>query len=108
MRWWCSATGQPWTWAWRPYPGVWLLVGLLAFWYLRSQWSETTGSEARRHGAWYFSGLFCIWLALDWPVGALGAGYLASVHTATYLLLSLVAPPCLILGIPDASLRRAL
>jgi putative membrane protein len=108
MRWWCSATGQPWTWAWRPYPGVWLFVGLLTVWYLRIHRSEAPSGETRRRGVWYLTGLLCIWLALDWPVGALGAGYLASVHTATYILLSLVAPPCLILGIPDPALRRAL
>ncbi len=112
MQWWCSATGQPWTWAWRPYPGVWLLVGLLSLWYLRIRRLESVGGAAApppgQHTAWYASGVFCIWLALDWPIGALGAGYLASFHTVTYILLSLVAPPCLILGIPDAAMRRAL
>lgn len=97
MTWWCSATGELWKWSWRAYPGVWLMVGLLFFWYWRS---------VRRAGArvspWFVAGLLCIWAALDWPVGALGAGYLASVHTISYILLALVAPPCLILGIPAA------
>jgi cytochrome oxidase Cu insertion factor (SCO1/SenC/PrrC family) len=30
MQWWCSAQGAPWTWAWRPCLGVWLLVLLIA------------------------------------------------------------------------------
>jgi putative membrane protein len=60
------------------------------------------------HYAWFFAGLLCIWVALDWPVGALGAGYLASFHTVTYILLSLIAPPCLILGVPGAMIAAGL
>lgn len=97
MTWWCSATGELWKWSWRAYPGVWLMVGLLFFWYWRG---------TRRAGAtispWFVVGLVCIWAALDWPIGALGAGYLAAVHTISYILLALVAPPCLILGLPAA------
>ena len=56
---------------------------------------------SRAGGARWLVGLMLlIWAALDWPIGALGAGYLASVHTLSYILLSLVAPPCLILGVP--------
>jgi cytochrome c oxidase assembly factor CtaG len=44
-----------------------------------------------------------LWLALDWPIGALGAGYLASVHMLQFLLMALVAPPMLLMGpSPDA------
>ena len=35
MTWWCSATGEPWTWAWKAYPGVWLFLAVLAFAYWR-------------------------------------------------------------------------
>jgi putative membrane protein len=117
MQWWCSATGEPWTWQWQAYPGVWAFVGLLAFWYFR-----TVGrSDGRTVGtmsagppvrpsdhAWFLTGLFSIWLALDWPIGALGAGYLASFHTITYILLSFIAPPCLILGLPRAAIIAGL
>lgn len=97
MTWWCSATGELWSWSWRAYPGVWLMVGLLFSWYWRAR---------RRAGnagisPWFIAGLLCLWAALDWPIGALGAGYLVSVHTVSYILLALVAPPCLILGIPE-------
>jgi putative membrane protein len=124
VTWWCSATGELWTWTWRAYPGVWLFVGLLlgCYW-----WAvRRTGGPADRRtvgpatvagpqegisparppvrpsAAWYLMGVLCVWLALDWPIGALGAGYLASFHTVSYILLALVAPPCLILGIPRA------
>jgi cytochrome c oxidase assembly factor CtaG len=42
--------------------------------------------------------LATIWLALDWPLGAL-AGYLTSAHTGQLILLSLVAAPLLLLGL---------
>ncbi|HEY7681895.1 MAG TPA: cytochrome c oxidase assembly protein [Gemmatimonadales bacterium] len=117
VQWWCSATGQPWTWGWKAYPGVWLFVGALAFWYLtpgRRYDGRTVAGATDRLTVrpsqlfWFFTGLLAIWLALDWPIGALGAGYLASFHTASYILLSLVAPPCLILGVPEAWVREAL
>ncbi len=107
MQWWCSATGQPWTWAWKAYPGVWLFVGVLAYWYWRAI-VRSTDPVPRRNTGWFVTGLLCIWVALDWPVGALGAGYLATFHTITYILLSLVAPPCMLLGIPGAAVRRGL
>ncbi|MGE0440922.1 MAG: cytochrome c oxidase assembly protein, partial [Gemmatimonadales bacterium] len=38
------------------------------------------------------------WVALDWPLGALG-GYLASAHTGQFILIALAAPPLLLLGL---------
>lgn len=99
MNWWCAATGESWTWAWRAYPGVWLFVLLLGWWAIRG---------AGRWSPWTIAGLACIWFALDWPLGALGAGYLVSAHTLSYILLTLVAPPCLLLGVPRATIIRAL
>ncbi|HWA16722.1 MAG TPA: cytochrome c oxidase assembly protein [Gemmatimonadales bacterium] len=110
MTWWCSATGEPWTWAWKAYPGVWLFVGLLAVLYWAAVW-RPVGAQVHtrlqgRHTAWFAAGLFAIWLALDWPIGALGAGYLTSFHTITYILLVMVAAPSLILSIPEQQLSR--
>ena len=119
MTWWCSATGQTWTWAWKAYPGVWLFIGLLGGWYWwvrRHDRAAPRGisvsagagaSSGMQETLWFGTGLLALWLSLDWPIGALGAGYLASMHTVSYILLSLIAPPCLILGIPVAAQRRA-
>ena len=49
-------------------------------------------------------GLLVLWLALDWPIGALGAGYLASVHMLQFLLIALLAPPLLLRGLSPAAL----
>ena len=46
----------------------------------------------------FLFGLLLVWAALDWPIGTLGGGYLASMHSVQWLMLSQVAPPFLILG----------
>ena len=51
------------------------------------------------HVALYGGGLLLLWAALDWPVGTLGAGYLASAHMVQFLLIALIAPPLLLLGL---------
>jgi putative membrane protein len=100
MQFWCAASGAAWTWTWRAYPGVWLFIALLGVFVWR--WNR---AGARRHGATapaihplFLLGLLVVWLALDWPIGALGAGYLASVHMLQFLLVALIAPPLLLRG----------
>ena len=107
MTWWCSASGQPWTWAWKAYPGVWLFVSFLLLGYMLARRATPAPLQppARRPG-WVLGGVFTVWLALDWPIGALGAGYLASLHAASWVMLSLIAPPLFLLGWPSASLER--
>jgi len=100
MQWWCSATGVEWSWAWRAYPGVWLFVLGLAIWYART---TVHASRLTAHGSRLASfglGLVLLWLALDWPAGALGAGYLLSIHTTQYVVITLVAIPLLLVGVP--------
>lgn len=109
MNWWCSATGEPWTWTWRPYPGVWLAIALLLFLYVRWRRGAERASSAP-WGVWrtlsFGLGLLLVWAALDWPVGALGAGYLISLHEAQWLLLAQIAPPFLILGAPPSAWQQ--
>ncbi len=97
MQWWCSATGFPWTWAWQWYPGVHLLLVLFAigWWQLgrRQRWSA-------RPWRWFALAWITLLITLDWPIGKLGAGYLASVHTGQFLLLTLAVGPSLIKCIP--------
>jgi cytochrome c oxidase assembly factor CtaG len=105
MSFWCSASGAAWTWQWRGYPGVWLFILLLAFgmWAWNRAGARRVGRPRRPMHPGFLSGLIVLWLALDWPIGALGAGYLASVHMLQFLLLALIAPPMLLQGpSPDA------
>lgn len=102
MQWWCAAQGVAWTWTWRPYPGVWIFIGILLLAYLRHFGG---GGADRRCRASFIVGLVVLWAALDWPIGALGSGYLASIHMVQFLLIALAAPPLLLLGIPRDSYR---
>lgn len=104
MQWWCSAQGTAWSWKWQPYPGVWLALLLLAHFYFRVLRRAPSGAGAAGpDSSWRLAagvgGFIALWLALDWPLGALGAGYLASVHMVQYLLIALIAPPLLLSGI---------
>lgn len=101
MQWWCAATSADWTWTWRPYPGVWLLLFLVALLYARRMHRvRQTGSISTPSLIWFSLGLLMLWLVLDWPVGALGAGYLLSVHTAQYVVITLIAMPLMLAGCP--------
>lgn len=100
MNWWCSARGTAWTWNWQPYPGVWLFILLIALgvWWWNRAGARALGRAPMPLHPLFVVGLFVLWLALDWPIGALGAGYLASVHMLQFLLMALVAPPLLLRG----------
>jgi putative membrane protein len=106
MQWWCAATGQAWTWAWRWYPGVWALVAAIGgvAWWLRPREATAAARRDRRLGA---AGVVALWVALDWPLGPLGAGYLASVHALQFLLIAFVAAPLLVAGVRRGVAARA-
>jgi cytochrome c oxidase assembly factor CtaG len=103
MQWWCAATAAEWSWNWRPYPGVWLFMFAIAGWYALS---------LRRYAATplrlvsFVVGAALLWLSLDWPAGALGAGYLLSIHTTQYVVITCIAVPFLLVGIPPAARPR--
>lgn len=124
MRWWCSAIVEKWTWTPRPYIGVWLLCGALVAGYVVSRRRHTrseattplgadglgdTDPKRDRRRSWQFAGgIFFLWMASDWPIGTLGASYLASVHMTQYMLYTLAAAPLLLLGTPEWMARRIL
>lgn len=111
MQWWCSSQTVAWDWTWRPYLGVWGLVAAIAVSYafhVRTLGKlETSGLDRGgvRHMVFFASGLVCLWAALDWPLGPLGASYLASIHMVQFLLVALVAPPLLLLGLPAGTFQ---
>jgi putative membrane protein len=99
MQFWCSATGRPWTWEWRAYPGAWLFVALLIYGYVALRRRHAGRWPAERTMSFSF-GVLAVWAAIDWPIGVLGSGYLLSIHEVQYLLLGLVGPALLLLGLP--------
>ena len=109
MQFWCSATNTAWSWTWTAYPGVWLFLALL--WFAVARWNRAASRRAGTdHGPMhpaFYGGLVLLWLALDWPIGALGAGYLASVHMVQFILIAMLAPPALLLGLSPQTLAMA-
>lgn len=88
---------MPWNWEWQWYPGVHLfLLALFAGWY----WLGTRHRWTRRPWGWFALAWIALLATLDWPIGKLGAGYLASVHTLQFLLLTLLVGPALLRSIP--------
>lgn len=109
ISWWCTSLAEPWSWSFRAYPGVWIAVAVLAgsyVWAVRLN-GAAEGIDRRRTG-FFMAGVLVFWLASDWPLGTLGAGYLASAHMVQYVLYVLVAAPLLWLGTPEWMARRVL
>jgi putative membrane protein len=109
MQWWCAAQNVAWTWTWRAYPGVWLFVFAIAMAYvaIRRRAAAAGIAAERRRTVSFLTGLLLLWVALDWPVGALGAGYLASLHMLQFLVLAMIAPPLLLWGLDPRALAGA-
>ena len=113
MEWWPVAGGETWAWAWRAYPGVWLFIAALGAAYVLLLRAESRG--ARRRGeagveTWriglFAGGLVLLWVSLDWPLGAMAAGYLATANAAQDLLVTLGAAPLMLLGLPPSRDRQ--
>lgn len=106
ISWWCTALAQPWSWEWIPYPGIWVAALVPIFLYLRAVTRH--GAVDRLKMTQFLAGMFVFWLASDWPLGTLGAGYLASAHMTQFLLYTLVSAPLLLLGTPEWLARGVL
>lgn len=105
MQWWCSATGEPWTWAWQAYPGVWLFVAAFAYGSIRLMRLATSDTAARSSA---IVAIALLWVTLDWPVGPLGTGYLAWVHALQFIALGMVVPPLALRALPRERVHLAL
>jgi len=105
ITWWCTALARPWTWQWIPYPGIWAAAILPLILYGRAV-RRHEGTTDWRKLAQFVAGVLVFWIASDWPLGTLGAGYLASAHMTQFLLYTLVSAPLLLLGTPEWMARR--
>lgn len=98
VQWWCSARGVPWDGSWQAYPGVWLFVIAVGALFWRLRFSNPSNPQTFKRSALPIA-LLALWLTLDWPVGPIGAGYLAWVHSVQFLMLAMIVPPLLLLGL---------
>lgn len=100
---------------WHAHPDVWALVAALSggYWLALRRWgprhvSPGEPSATRGQMVSFFLGVLTIWIAADWPVHELAEERLLSVHMVQHLMLSLVAPPLLLIGTPGWLLRSLL
>lgn len=103
--------GHLWT-SWQLDPVVPLLLALAAILYgrgLRRIWErpDRARSELRGRAVAFYAGLLVLLITLVSPVDRLAAALL-SVHMGQYLLLTIVAPPLLVVGQPGAVMPLAL
>lgn len=89
--------------------GVALLVGayLIILGPMRLRFRSSERAKATQV-AWFFLGALVILLALVSPLDEVGDHYLFSAHMVQHLLLTLIAPPLLLLGAPGWALRPLL
>lgn len=100
---------------WHPHPDVWLLLGVLAGGYCYALRRVGPGhvhpierTATRSQVTLFMLGVLSMWFAADWPLHDLSERYLYSAHMLQHMVLSLVAPPLLLLGTPDWLVRALL
>lgn len=100
VAWWCSSTpGQVWTWRYTPVVGVWAVAAVLVGGWLHAH--RRAGHPVdRRHLRCWLLGVLALVVVSEWPVGQLGAGYLATVGVLRYVVYTFVAAPLLLAGLP--------
>lgn len=95
---------MPSPWEYHPHPEVWLLlaVSALAYWWAVTNLRPASASPVKRgQVACWGLGLLTIWAASDYPIHDIAEHYLFSVHMVQHLMITLVAPPLLLLGMPE-------
>ena len=106
VAWWCSGNpGKVWTWRYTPFLGVWIVSAALIGGYLRAHRSAGRPVDRRLLRRWV-AGVAAIALVSEWPLGALGAGYLATVGILRYVAITFIAAPLLIAAVPTWLLDR--
>jgi len=106
VAWWCSGTpGLVWTWRYTPFLGVWVVVAGLLTAYVRAH--RRAGRELDRVllRRWV-AGVATIALVSEWPIGALGAGYLATLGIVRYIGFTFIPAPLLLSAVPTWLLDR--
>ncbi|MTV26984.1 cytochrome c oxidase assembly protein [Nitriliruptoraceae bacterium ZYF776] len=105
VAWWCSGTGQVWTWRYTPFLGVWIVAATFIGGYVLAHRRAGRPLERDRLRRWLF-GVLALFVVSEWPIGQLGVGYLATIGIARYIVYTFVAAPLLLSAIPTWLLDR--
>ncbi len=91
--------------AWHVHVDVWLVLGAIgfAYWYLNARVQPglrplappASGSEM----GFFYSGLVLLFVVSNWPLHDLAESSLYWVHMTNHLVMTLVAPPLMLLGL---------
>ncbi|WP_040494584.1 cytochrome c oxidase assembly protein [Ilumatobacter nonamiensis] len=99
-----GTVSSPWT--WEPRPDVWVLMATLglAYWWslarLRPRLPDAPPMPSVAQQGRFALGVIVLWLAVDWPMDLLGDDYLFSAHMVQFLLITMIAVPLFVVGIP--------
>jgi cytochrome c oxidase assembly factor CtaG len=99
VAWWCSGTGEVWTWRYTPFIGVWVVAAAFIGSYVFAHRRAAQPVDPRLLRRWVL-GVVALVVVSEWPIGQLGAGYLATVGIARYVVYTFVAAPLLLAGLP--------
>ncbi|MEX1178635.1 MAG: cytochrome c oxidase assembly protein [Nitriliruptor sp.] len=102
---WCSGTGQVWTWRYTPFIGVWLVAAAFIASYVAAHRRAGQPLDRVLFRRWCF-GVLALFAVSEWPIGQLGAGYLATVGVARYVVYTFVVAPLLLAGLPTWLIDR--
>lgn len=106
VAWWCSGNpGQVWTWRYTPFLGVWIMVAVMLSGYVRAHRRAGRPLDRVLLRRW-IAGVAALAIVSEWPIGALGAGYFASLGIVRYIGITFIAAPLLLAGIPTWLLDR--
>ncbi len=91
--------------AWSLEPSIWLGMALLvaAHFAAGSLWRvpfKHAAPVSRAQRVWFLVGAFIMWFALVSPIDDISDHYLFSMHMVQHILLTLVAPPLMLVGTP--------
>jgi cytochrome c oxidase assembly factor CtaG len=102
---WCSGTGQVWTWRYTPFLGVWAVAAVFVGGYVAAHRRAGRAIDRRLLRNWCL-GVLALFVVSEWPIGQLGVGYLATVGIARYVVYTFIAAPLLLAGLPTWLIDR--
>lgn len=101
-------------WVWEARPDVWLLMSAIGAAYawsitsLRRRLPNAPSPASISAKIRFAVGLAVLWIAVDWPMDRLGDDFLFSAHMVQFVMVTMVAVPFLIVGIPTWLQREVL